>query len=128
MFLNCMLNITSIFFNLYYIYGGFSSIFWGSLAQVHRMVRLAGAQAAQVLIGLRAALQAHDAARVAARVRRHASESQSQQPPASIAGRAITVLASADVAGGAASACCWKHLAVPQTCLGCAVKPWRSRH
>ena len=77
-------------------------------AQVHRMVRLAGTQAAQVLAGLKAALQAHDAARVAARVRRHAPAHAQQPPASSIAGRSITVLAGADIAGaGGPQPACW---------------------
>ena len=64
-------------------------------AQVHRMVRLANSRAGEVMAGLKSALQAHDTARVAARVRRNSGAlAQSSQ-----GGRSVTVLASSDIAG-----------------------------
>ena len=64
-------------------------------AQVHRVVRLANSRAEEVMAGLKAALQAHDSARVAARVRRHSGAPMQL----SQGGRSVTVLASSDIAG-----------------------------
>lgn len=66
--------------------------------QVHSMVRLAVAEGAEVIGGLKAALQAHDAARVAARVRRH-SPLAPGQPGSGLPGRSTTVLPSSDITG-----------------------------
>ncbi|CAL8462171.1 g1702 [Coccomyxa elongata] len=70
-----------------------------SMAQVHRMVRLASSRAGEVMEGLKAALQRHDTSRVAARVRRHTHVAA--QP--SVPGRSVAVLPSGAVAGSNAS-------------------------
>ena len=62
--------------------------------QVMRLVKVAGVKVAELSEKLRAALAAHESARVAARVRR--KEPQKLTAPAS---RSVTVLSSADITG-----------------------------
>ena len=65
-------------------------------AQVQRLTHLASTRASEMMQDLKAVLQQHEASRVSARVRRHASAPQQQLGALP---RSITALPMADITG-----------------------------